>query len=115
MKNKTLWKKLLASLTALWMLAGCLPAMALEAGNIFGSLQVPEDWMELQLFVQWMDENQPDQPMTSYAMPLEGSNGVFWVYVPQDQLNNLTLMVYHPNHAYVFTPESGSLLTAVNT
>ena len=50
---------------------------------------------------------------TAMAVPVEGTEGAFWLYVPAEVLGNLTLQLYHPAHSYIFFPESGSPLTGL--
>ena len=99
--RKGLWKKILAAVLAIWMAAAAAPAVA----------AVSEDWTQLQISVQWPEGE--DMVQTAMAVPVEGTEGAFWLYVPAEVLGNLTLQLYHPAHSYIFFPESGSPLTGL--
>ena len=101
-RKKAILQRVLAALTALWMLTACLPALA-------GA--VPEDWQALQLAVEWHDAE--GEAYLGMAVPAEGTPDAWWVQVPAEQLGSLTLRIFHPGHAYVYTPADGALLEGV--
>ncbi|MBQ6721502.1 MAG: hypothetical protein IJQ88_04980, partial [Clostridia bacterium] len=94
-------RRVISLLTALLMLTAWLPLAA----------ATPQDWTELQIELTW--PNADGTQGSSLALPIEGMEYGFWAYVPAEALNQLTINLSHPGHAYFFIPESGSLLTEV--
>ena len=113
MMKQSIGRKVLAVLTAIWLLMTAVPA---AAGM--------EDTAPVQLNVQWTDaEGNVIQAfptpvtddltgLTPYAP--DQIKGAWWVMVPADQLWNLTLIISSsPELNDSFFPASGTLLTEV--
>ncbi|MBP3720491.1 MAG: hypothetical protein J6J41_04080, partial [Clostridia bacterium] len=111
--KQSIGRKVLAVLTAIWLLMTAVPA---AAGM--------EDTAPVQLNVQWTDaEGNVIQAfptpvtddltgLTPYAP--DQIKGAWWVMVPADQLWNLTLIISSsPELNDSFFPASGTLLTEV--
>ena len=71
-----------------------------------------EDWKELVITLSWPSG---DGVASVTAAPVEWSDDQsFWAQVDaQAPLNALTITMAHPNHAYVFNPASGTVLSYV--
>ena len=85
---------------ALMVLAGASSAMAASG-----------DWAGTQISLEWADAS--GNQMVSFAAPTETLEGAFWAYVPGDAMNQLTLRILHPGHAYLYTPGDGALLEGI--
>ena len=79
--RKGFLKRALAALTAVWMLLAAVPA----------AMALPEDWEGMQIYAEFQDEAGND--LIWYAVPVEGMEGIFWMYVQEEALSGLTLHI----------------------
>ncbi|MBQ8072613.1 MAG: hypothetical protein IJ231_02505, partial [Clostridia bacterium] len=84
------------------LLAGLMACLMLAAVAASGPARAEEDELT---FISLFLEDQVWQ-----AVPVEGLENVYWVMVPAEMLESLSLRIFNQDHAYVYEPADGSLL-----
>ena len=69
--------------------------------------------MGIQVVLQYTDPE--GNPMQFPAVPVFEVPNVYWVQVPAEYMGSLTLFMQSPTHNFVFMPENGSVLAALDT
>ena len=105
--RRTSERRLLPRITAFFAaLILCLQMMVVPA-------LAQEDWSMLSITLSWTDAS--GNPGFAMATPVAtGTEQAFWVQVdPSAPLDQLTITLSHPYHAYTFEPADGSVLQNV--
>ena len=109
---KLLWKRTLAGLLAclLMLSAAALPLNALAEWPETDGTSATD--LGIQVIVEYTDGE--GNPVPVYATPVFEAPNTYWVQVPAEYMGSLTLRLESPDHAFLFTPESGSPLAAMD-
>ena len=102
------WISLLSAVAlAMTMAPAALATMPMPAATT-PMTEVPFDWDQLQIELSWIDAE--GMPQSMIAAPVYDAAGSFWIMVPPEAMNTLTVTISDPNHAYLFWPENGTRL-----